>query len=282
VGVESARVPGVELRGISLFIADVDGTLVTPDKALTARALDAVAQLRASGVGFSITSGRPPRGMKMLIEPLGLTEPFAAFNGGMLVRPDLTIEVAHLLPPETARETVRILEKDGLDVWIYRGTDWCLHDKNAPHAAQEEATVKFPPTIIRSFDGVLDDVVKIVGVCDDPERMKKTEQKLKKEMSLDVSAALSQSYYLDVTHLNANKGQVVLALSEVLKVPPSRIATIGDMPNDVQMFERSGLSIAMGNASESVKKQANQVTASNLEEGFALAVERFILKRKVA
>ena len=91
------------------------------------------------------------------------------------------------------------------------------------------------------------------------------------------SAARSQPYYLDVTHPDANKGHVVIALSEALSIPPSQIATIGDMRNDVLMFQKSGVSIAMGNASPEVQRQAQFVTTSNEEEGFANAMETFIL-----
>jgi hydroxymethylpyrimidine pyrophosphatase-like HAD family hydrolase len=92
-----------------------------------------------------------------------------------------------------------------------------------------------------------------------------------------VSAALSQPYYLDVTHPKANKGEVISALSTLLTIPPAQIATIGDMPNDVLMFERSGVSIAMANASAEVQHAAKFVTKSNTEEGFALAMEWFVL-----
>jgi hypothetical protein len=93
-----------------------------------------------------------------------------------------------------------------------------------------------------------------------------------------VSAARSQPYYLDVTHPKANKGSVVEMLTEYLKIPSAEIATIGDMPNDVLMFKKSGYSIAMGQAIEEVKKAATYVTAGMDEEGFAKAVEEFILK----
>ena len=92
-----------------------------------------------------------------------------------------------------------------------------------------------------------------------------------------MSAALSQPYYLDVTHPKANKGEVITALSALLAIPTAQIATIGDMPNDVLMFERSGVSIAMANASAEVQHAAKFVTTSNTEEGFALAMERFVL-----
>jgi hypothetical protein len=66
-------------------------------------------------------------------------------------------------------------------------------------------------------------------------------------------------------------------LSKLLSIPPAQIATIGDMPNDVLMFQKSGVSIAMGNASAEVQSQAQFVTASNEEDGFAKAMEAFIL-----
>jgi NADH:ubiquinone reductase (H+-translocating) len=92
-----------------------------------------------------------------------------------------------------------------------------------------------------------------------------------------VYAARSQPYYLDVTHPDANKGMVVKYLSRLLSIPRGQTATIGDMPNDVQMFRGSRVSIAMGNASAEVKHQARHVTRSNTEEGFALAVEDIVL-----
>src|SRR5262249_17585131 len=79
------------MRNIRLVIADVDGTLVTQEKVLTARAIDAVKRLRNADIAFTLTSGRPPLGIKMLIKALALTEPVAAFNGGVLVHPDLSV-----------------------------------------------------------------------------------------------------------------------------------------------------------------------------------------------
>src|SRR5215471_18325395 len=82
---------GCMRNDIRLVIADVDGTLVTQDKMLTPRAIASVQRLGEMGIAFSITSGRPPLGMKMLIDPLNLTEPLAAFNGGVFVQPDLSV-----------------------------------------------------------------------------------------------------------------------------------------------------------------------------------------------
>jgi hypothetical protein len=73
-------------RSIAALLADVDGTVVTKDKVITERAIQAVKQMRERGLIFTVTSGRPPRGLRMLVEPLGLTMPMAAFNGGVIVR----------------------------------------------------------------------------------------------------------------------------------------------------------------------------------------------------
>ena len=85
---------------IRLLLADVDGTLVTPGKVLTDQAVDAVRRLGEAGILFALTSGRPPRGMSMLIEPLNITTPIAAFNGGLLVDRDMSVIEQRVLPEE--------------------------------------------------------------------------------------------------------------------------------------------------------------------------------------
>jgi Cof subfamily protein (haloacid dehalogenase superfamily) len=276
---------------IRLVLADVDGTLVTHEKILTPRARAAVAALRERSIEFAITSGRPPRGMQMLIEPLALTTPIAAFNGGMFIRPDMSVIEEHVLSAEIVAPVIELMTQAALDVWIYRGTDWLVRDAKAPHVAREEWTVKFPPTVVQDFAGAMNEVAKVVGVSDDLSAVAECEATIRARFASSlgckqsnpqrepvelVSAARSQPYYLDVTHPLANKGSVVLTLSRMLNIPPEEIATIGDMPNDIAMFEKSGLSIAMGQASDEVKRAATYVTSSSEEEGFARAMENYI------
>ena len=144
---------------------------------------------------------------------------------------------------------------------------------------REASTVEFQPTVVPSLTDVSNQVVKIVGVGDDRDLVARCEADLQRQFGEHVSAERSQPYYLDVTHPEANKGTVIGRLSHFLNVPTERIAAIGDQQNDVLMFKPSGLSIAMGNASEEVQKQADCVTTSYEDEGFANAVERFILPR---
>jgi Cof subfamily protein (haloacid dehalogenase superfamily) len=267
---------------VSLFIADVDGTLVNEEKVLTPRARAAVKALDAAGIAFAITSGRPPRGMSMLIEPLALKTPIAGFNGGIFIRPDMTIIEEHRLTPEAARRALKLILDHGMDAWVYCGNDWYLRHTEAPHVAREQATVKFAPTVIKDLESVLDRAVKIVGISDNFDLVARCGKDVQGALGSDASAARSQPYYLDVTHPNANKGTVATTLSRMLSVLTAEIATIGDMPNDVLMFRKSGTSIAMGNASPEVQKQARFVTASYKDEGFAKAVERYVLGAEAA
>src|ERR1700679_2558216 len=111
---------------ISLVLADVDGTLVTEEKVLTQRAQAAVQRLRAAGIRFAITSGRPPLGMAMLFDPLQLDTPVAGFNGGLFVKRDLSIIDQKTLPSEIAHCAVELVRKHDLDVWVYSGNEWLI------------------------------------------------------------------------------------------------------------------------------------------------------------
>jgi Cof subfamily protein (haloacid dehalogenase superfamily) len=268
---------------IKMVIADVDGTLVTQEKVLTNRAAEAVQRLHEAGIQFSITSGCPPRGMAMLIDALKLTQPLAAFNGGVLIKPDLkTVVDQKFLPPGVPEKVIEAIQSHGLDVWLYTDIEWFVRDTNAPHFAHEQWTVKFPPTVVKTFDGLLGRVAKIVGVSDDLDRVAKCEKDVQEAGGTHISAARSQPYYLDVTHPQANKGEVVLSMSRLLNIPAAQIATMGDMPNDVLMFEKSGVSIAMGNASPEVQASATYVTSTNEDEGFTKAIEKFVLNAQAA
>lgn len=262
-----------------MVIADVDGTLVTPAKLLTERAKDAVRAINRAGIAFAITSSRPPRGMSMFVEPLTLQTPLAGFNGGEFARPDLSILEQHVLTSAAAAEAVTLFQSNGLDVWLFSGKDWLVTNGRGAHVAHETATVRFAPEVVPDFAEHLDKAAKIVGVSDDFALVARCEAEARERFTDRASASRSQHYYLDVTAIEANKGAVVDFMSRYSGVPREEIATIGDSQNDVPMFHRSGLSIAMGNASDEVKAEADLVTESNEADGFAQAMERFILRR---
>jgi Cof subfamily protein (haloacid dehalogenase superfamily) len=262
---------------ISALVSDVDGTLVTDDKILTARSRAAVTELHARGIIFTIISSRPPRGLRMLLKPLEITTPIGSFNGGVIAMADLSVITEHLLLPQVARRAVDVLDAHGVQSWVFAGQDWLVRDSDGPYVGLEERTVGFRPTIVEDFRPILDIAAKIVGVSTDFDLLAQCEHDVRAVLADQASVACSQPYYLDITHPLANKGVALSELAKLLALPLEEIGVIGDGGNDIAMFERSGLSIAMGNASPEVRRAADFVTGSNREDGFATAIERFIL-----
>ena len=268
-----------EGQDIRLLLSDVDGTLVTNDKVLTPAAIAAARGLREAGIGLAVTSSRPAFGMRMLVEPLGLQLPMAGCNGGVLVNPDLTVIETNLIDSDVAGRVVEILQGMKLDVWVYTDTEWLVPAAEAPHVEREAWILKTDPVVVSGFTAAqLQRSVKIVGVSDDFDRVAEAEGRAAALFGDTVSATRSAAHFLDVTNPRANKGDVVEMLARRLDISADQIAAIGDMPNDVLMFKKSGFSIAMGNASDAVKAQAKAVTTGNQDDGWAHAVRTFILR----
>jgi Cof subfamily protein (haloacid dehalogenase superfamily) len=264
---------------IRAVISDVDGTLVTSKKFLTERAIAAVAELHDRGIPFTIISSRPPRGMRMLLTPLRISLPVAAFNGGIIATPQLDTISEHLIPQGVARRALELYREREVQTWVFSGQDWLVRRREAPLVDHEEHTVGFAPKVVADLAPFLGRAAKIVGVSQDHELLARCEKDLSAELTDQATVVRSQAYYLDITHPLANKGDGLSSLADVLEMSTDEVAVIGDGRNDIAMFVRSGFSVAMGNASAEVKTNAREVTASNDDEGFAKAIEQLVLPR---
>lgn len=263
---------------ISLVVSDVDGTLVTTQKTLTPAAIAAAARLHKAGIAFSICSSRPPFGQRMLIEPLQLALPFGGYNGGSIVNPDLSPVEQKLLSADAAVDTIAMLEEHGIaSIWVFSGGEWLIRDRTGDYVDLEIHTIQTPPTVVASFDGKLEAVSKIVGASRDHDRVAAAVAAGQTALRDRGTVLRSQAYYCDVTPPGIDKGRLVDLLALRLAVPRGEIAVLGDMGNDTEMFRRAGFSIAMGNATPEVKALAQAVTLSNDEDGFAAAIDRYIL-----
>ena len=263
---------------IALVVSDVDGTLLTKDKTLTEAAGDAVRRLRQAGVGFTIVSSRPSIGMGFLVEPLDITLPFGAFNGSCIVDPKLNPIELHLIPGSAVRRSLDVLNQFGIDIWLFTKDLWLTRRPDGEYVPHEKRAIRADPTIVDDFASYLEVACKIVGSSSDAALLQRCEVAMQKALGTDATAVRSQTYYLDVTPPGCDKGTFVRAMAKRLDISTDAVATIGDMANDLAMFGVSGLSFAMGNATEEVKKMATQVTASNEEDGFAQAID-VILKQ---
>jgi Cof subfamily protein (haloacid dehalogenase superfamily) len=258
---------------IALVVSDVDGTLLTKDKILTEGSVAAVRRLHEAGIGFTITSSRPTIGMRFLIEPLAIRLPIGAFNGSAMVDSGMHPIEQHLVPVSAVERSLALLGEFGVDIWLFTADKWLTRNGNGEYVPKEKLAIKADPTIVSDFTPYLSNTCKIVGSSSDPALLVRCEAAVQEALGPRATAVRSQSYYLDITPPGLTKGTFVQAMARRLGIATDAIATIGDMQNDLSMFAVSGLSFAMGNATDDVKSHAKRVTASNEEDGFAQAMD---------
>ncbi|MBA1232234.1 HAD family hydrolase [Pseudomonas viridiflava] len=273
---EQVDLPVSELP-VRFLLSDIDGTLLRPDHSLSQVNIDAIHDLQQAGVQFTVASSRPPRAMRQVIEALNIELPTVAFNGGTITHADGSLLVSHRIDPEAVRTCLELFATQKVAVWVFADDDWLLLDLAGDYVDHERHALGYEPVQVSSFEPYLDRVDKIVAASQDFELLKSLESRLNPLIEGVALAARSQRYYLDVTALDANKGSALIALADYLGVDLAHTAAIGDGGNDVAMFHKAGLSIAMGQGEASVLSQADHVTGSNVEDGVAAAIRRYML-----
>jgi hypothetical protein len=219
--------------------------------------------------------------MRFLIEPLAITLPVGAFNGSSIVDAQLNPIEQHLIPAAAAERSIGVLNQFGVDVWLFTNDQWLTRNPDGEYVPHEKRAIRADPAIVADFAPYLSAACKVVGSSSDAALLQRCEVAMQQALGAEATAVRSQSYYLDVTPPGCDKGTFVQAIARRLGISTDAVATIGDMQNDLAMFRKSGISIAMGNATDDVKKLATYVTTSNENEGFAGAIE-IILKNNAA
>jgi hypothetical protein len=264
------------MKDIRLVVSDVDGTLVDHDKQLRPATIAAVARVRAAGIGFTIISARPPSGVLPIADALGLDDPIGAFNGGTVFRRGGEVMEEHLVPADVARGMLDLARGSGAGIWVFADGQWHADTIDNPHVPRERLSANQEPAITPDFAPLADRVGKLTFVSDAPPVLARLLEEGRARFGARATIALSQTYYLDVTALEANKGHGVEALARAAGVDLAQVMVLGDMHNDLPMLERAGLAVAMGQAPDAVKDVAEWITASNDQDGVAQALDRLL------
>ena len=265
------------MAGIHLLVSDVDGTLVDKQKQLTPATIDAVRRLEATGTGFTVISARPRSGVMPIAETLGIDAPIAAFNGGLIFRRNGTVDAHFVIDPEVARGVFEVLEDAPVDIWVFADDRWYSSTDVGVHVEHERIAAHQEPVVGNDFAALLDRADKITFVSDEPPVLEALHARIDARFAGRATVAQSQTYYLDITALEANKGDGIVALAAAFDVPLTDVAAIGDQFNDLPMLERAGTAIAMGNAPAKVQAAADHVTTGNDADGVAHAIDTLIL-----
>jgi hypothetical protein len=215
-----------------------------------------------------------------LIDALGLEEPVGAFNGGIVFkRSGETIE-HHRIEPEVAKGIWAEIGDAKVDRWIFADDRWHASTDQGVHVEHERIASNQEPIVTEDFGDLLDRADKITFVSDDEPLLRSLHARVAPQFGERATVGQSQTYYLDVTALQANKGVGITELAAAFDVPLDETAAIGDQANDLAMLAKAGLSIAMGNAPDAVKAKAHEVSRGNDEDGVAWAIDTIILKGK--
>lgn len=261
---------------IRLVVSDVDGTLVDDEKQVRPATVAAVKRLREAGIGFTIVSARPMSGMRWIADLLDIDGAMGAFNGGLVFRRDGVVERRALVEPDVARGVLDLVG-DAADIWVFADDLWYATDGEGPHTASERKASGQEPVVRDDFDELLDRCDKLTFVSDDEDRLRALAERAKAAFGDRATIAQSQTYYLDVTAVAANKGDGITGLAQAAGVPLDRVCAIGDQANDLPMLGLAGLAVAMGQAPDAVKEAADAVTGANTEDGVAQAIDRLVL-----
>ena len=262
---------------IKLVISDVDGTMVTNEKVLTPATIAAAHRLRDAGIPLALVSSRPPRGMAFLTMDLGLSSPLGGFNGGTILAPDGAVIEERFVPEDAVRTSLALFKDRGVFPWLFADNQWIITDPEGDYVWKERMTVRFEATVVSDFEPFIARCGKVVGASKQFDMLAACEHELQGKLGTAANAHRSQQYYLDVTNPSADKGTAVHAIAKFYGIAVADVCVLGDQQNDVPMFRVAGHSIVMANAPVDVAAQAKQQTGSNEEDGWAAAIDRFVL-----
>lgn len=265
-----------------LLVIDIDGTLLNDNKEITPRTQAALLKVQQMGVHIVLASGRPTCGVMPLAQALELNHYggfILSYNGGQIINAqtgELLFEKR--IDPEMIPYLDKKAKKNDFAIFTYH-KDYILTDKPENKHVQEEAILNNMRIIgVDNFPEAIDfSPCKCILTSDDETALIGLENHWKKRLDGVLNAFRSEDYFLEVVPQFIDKGNTLAVLMEKLKVPTEEVIAIGDGVADVSMLQLAGTSIAMGNASDSVKACADHTTSTNNQDGVAIAVEQTIL-----
>lgn len=265
-----------------LLVLDVDGTLLNDEREISKRTLAALLKVQQMGVRIVLASGRPTYGLMPLAKTLELGNYggfVLSYNGCQIIKAQNgEILFERRINPEMLPYLEKKARKNDFAIFTYHD-DTLITDSPDNEYIKNEALLN-NLKIIREdeFSTAIDFApCKCMLVSDKEKALIGLEQHWEKRLAGTLDAFRSEPYFLEVVPCGVNKANTLGALLEHLGVTREEVIAVGDGVCDVTMLQLAGMGVAMGHSQDSVKVCADYVTASNEEDGVALAVEKLIL-----
>ncbi len=260
-----------------LICTDIDGTLLDPNHQISARTREALRHARRRGIIVALVSGRIAGSLTLIQQELGITGPLGCFNGSLVLDEEGKELEAHPISKEQCTNILSYLAQTELEYFVFTNESWYMNEKNAWYDV--EVTASHTQGRIATLNSLCDSLsegerpFKVLAMHNDSQYMREQEKQLQKRIGSSLNIFSSSPRYIEILARGVDKGHAVRSLCEFYGVNPGSVMAVGDYCNDIGMFRAVGYAVAMGNAPQAVQAHAHACTASNSEDGLALAIE---------
>lgn len=267
---------------IKLIAIDMDGTLLRPDHTISPAVKQAIAAARAQGVNVVLTTGRPYAGVQSYLQALQMTDAgdyCITYNGALVQKASDGSTVTQIA---LNYDDYCYLEQLSCELECHfhaldRHTLYTANRHISPYTVHESFVSTIPLVFCEAEK--MDPATQFLKVMmiDEPAILDQAIARIPQAVKEKYTVLKSAPYFLEILDKRVNKGTGVQSLAEALNIKAEEVMAIGDQENDIAMIAFAGVGVAMANAIPSVKEAANFITHSNLEDGVAYAIERFVL-----
>lgn len=263
---------------------DLDGTLNNDQKQITGRTKQALLRAQEKGIRLCLASARPAPGLYRECDELHMREYrgiLMSYNGGC-IEDAATGSVLYSLAmnPGKARSVLKLLKTLPVTVILDNGKKFFVENKNGYKVQYECQNNRMDCEEVEDLTGILDFLPVKILMSVDPDKITAVRRKIAEQLPEDLNVVQTAPFYLEVIPKCIDKGKGLEKVCQRLGIDSSDSISFGDSENDIPMLQGAGIGVAMGNASENVKKAADMITASNNEDGIAATLtELGILNR---
>lgn len=271
----------VLMRDIKLIVIDVDHTLLNNKSEVSERNAKAIKTAIAKGVKVMLATGKNYGSCKHIIQELGIDTPGIFTQGLTIHEPSGAVRHEKTLDPNIARRVITFAEDRGYAVVGYAQGRLLSRSSNPYIEELHTKWKEVKPEYIGPLQNVLGSIQFnkfIVMSAGDPRKAKAIRWQLNTQLNGNIRLMTAGiPHMLEVLPPNTSKGHALKSLLKELRIKPEQVIAIGDGENDIEMLEAVGISVAVANADPKLKQVANELTASNDDDGVAKIIEKYIL-----
>ena len=261
---------------IKMLVVDIDGTIMGDNRRISDSLKAYVKLLLSNGIKVVIATGRMYCSAAKIACELGTDSPIIAYQGGLVVDSDKNILQAKYFDNELARDVVDYLRREKFHMNVYVN-DNLMAEKESKYIIDYATGKAIDYEIVKTLDDVsFDGLNKILAIDYDTDRIECLVSKMCDRYKDDLYVVKSTPYFCEISNPEATKGNGIRFLASRWGIKQDEIMAVGDQDNDIEMLLASGVRVAMGNATENLKKVSNFITKTVDEDGVVHAIEKFI------